>query len=171
MTSIMKLTTPLFSLFNRDFSFKSMMLIGGGLFLIAKATFEIHDKLGSASQNDSLKSNQVPPRYPLIQIVLLDIVFSIDSVIAAVGMAQQIWVMVFSVVLAVGVMLFAAGAIGEFVEKYPSIKLLALSFLILIGMTLLVDGMGGHIAKGMIYFTIFFSLLVELLSIRFLKKS
>jgi predicted tellurium resistance membrane protein TerC len=170
LTAIMKLKFPLFTIVGKNISAKDLILICGGLFLVAKATFEIHDKLESASEAHTVQKMASPPKYLLIQIALLDIVFSLDSVITAVGMAQHLWVMVIAVIFAVGIMLFAAGVIGEFVEQHPTIKILALAFLILIGVTLLIEGMGGHVPKGYIYFAIFFSLGVEFLNIRFLRK-
>jgi predicted tellurium resistance membrane protein TerC len=171
LTWIMRLTLPLFTAWGKDFSAKDLILIFGGLFLVAKATHEIHDKLESTPEAHSTHNKMIgPSRFLLIQIAVLDIVFSLDSVITAVGMAQHLWIMVLAVILAVGVMLFSAGVIGEFVEKHPTIKLLALSFLILIGVTLLIEGMGGHVSKGYIYFAIFFSLGVEFLNIHYLRK-
>lgn len=172
LTGIMRLTFPLFSILGKAISAKDLILIGGGIFLVAKATLEIHEKLESTSEARTLQKleNPTQPKYILLQIALLDIVFSLDSVITAVGMAQHLWVMILAVILAVGIMLFTSGAMGDFVEKHPTIKLLALAFLILIGVTLLVEGMGGNVPKGYIYFAIFLSLGLELFNIRFLKK-
>ncbi|MFN0242008.1 MAG: TerC family protein [Planctomycetota bacterium] len=166
---VMRLTTPLFHVWEHAFSGRDLILLGGGLFLIAKATYEIHDKLEGAPH----AVNQVRRASfasIIAQIVVLDIVFSLDSVITAVGMAQHIGVMVTAVVLSVGVMLMFASAIGDFVERHPTVKMLALSFLILIGVMLVVEGVGQHINKGYIYFAMAFSLLVEMLNMR-LRKS
>jgi len=168
---IMSLTEPFFSLLGNEFSGRDLILIFGGLFLIAKATHEVHAKLESGAEE---LNNQKPVHAALgttiLQILILDIVFSLDSVITAVGMAQQISIMVVAMVIAVFVMLISANAIGNFVEKHPTIKILALSFLILIGVMLLVEGMGGHVSKGYIYFAMAFSLGVELLNMRYRTK-
>ncbi len=165
LTWVMGLTKPLFTLFGYDFSGRGLILIGGGLFLLFKSTFEIHDSLegveGHADRKGASSFTGV-----LLQIALLDIVFSLDSVITAVGLAQQLWVMVTAVMLAVLVMMFSARAIGDFVEAHPTLKMLALSFLILIGVTLVADGLGFHIPKGYIYFSMAFSIGVEMLNIR-----
>jgi predicted tellurium resistance membrane protein TerC len=162
---IMKLTTPLFSILGHEISGRSLILIFGGLFLMGKSTLEIHEKL----EGDDLQEaggKQVSFTHVIVQIMLLDIVFSLDSVITAVGMAQQIEIMIAAVVLAVGFMLFAAGSISDFVEKHPTVKMLALSFLLLIGMTLVGEGLNFHIPKGYIYFAMAFSVLVEMLNLR-----
>jgi predicted tellurium resistance membrane protein TerC len=159
------LTEPLFDLFGHDFSGRDLILLGGGLFLIAKATFEIHEKLegeeGHASARAVTSFASV-----IIQILLLDIVFSLDSVITAVGMAEEIGVMIAAVVLAVLVMLVASGPISALVSEHPTVKMLALSFLLLIGMALVADGLGQHINKGYIYAAMGFSAFVELLNLR-----
>lgn len=162
---VMGLTAPLFSLLDRDFSGRDLILLGGGLFLVAKATWEIHDKL------EGEEPGETSPRAAslggvLVQIMLLDIVFSLDSVITALGMAKEIWVMIAAVVIAVGVMLVFAEAISAFIERHPTMKMLALSFLILIGVVLILDGVGTHVDKGYIYFAMAFSLLVELVNMR-----
>lgn len=162
------LTEPLFNLFGHDFSGRDLILLGGGLFLIAKATFEIHEKLegeeGHASARAVTSFTSV-----IIQILLLDIVFSLDSVITAVGMAEELGVMIAAVVIAVAVMLVAAGPVSDFVSEHPTIKMLALSFLLLIGMALVADGLGQHINKGYIYAAMGFSAFVELLNLRLRK--
>lgn len=169
---IMSLTEPWFSIFGKGFSGREVILCAGGLFLIAKATKEIHDKVENipAHAQGSLGTSN---GFALVlgQILLLDIVFSLDSVITAVGMVDQIAIMVIAMVIAMIVMLFSAKAIGEFVEHNPTIKILALSFLLLIGVLLLVEGMGGHVNKGYIYFAMAFSLGVELLNMRLRRKS
>lgn len=166
---LVSLTAPLFNLFGRDFSGRDLILAGGGLFLLAKATFEIHDKLEG---EEGHVSGKVAATFAsvIFQVMLLDIVFSLDSVITAVGMADNLWVMVTAVVLAVLVMLLAADSISNFVEKHPTVKILALSFLLLIGMSLVADGFGQHIGKGYIYFAMGFSIFVEMINIRIRDK-
>lgn len=164
---IMRLTTPLFELFEKGFSGRDLILLGGGMFLVGKATFEIHDKIEGAQTPNH--SEIKPPRSMLavfVQILMIDIVFSLDSVITAVGMTQEISVMIVAVVVAVFVMMFFAGAISHTIEKHPSLKILALAFLLLIGVMLIVEGMGEHFNKGYIYFAMAFSLAVELINIR-----
>jgi predicted tellurium resistance membrane protein TerC len=165
---IMRLTTPLFDLFGHGLSGRDLILVGGGLFLTAKATFEIHGKLegGGEKAGGAVASAAMV----LIQIIVLDIVFSLDSVITAVGMARQLWVMVTAMVISVVIMLVFAGSIGNFIEHHPSVKVLALSFLLLIGVMLIAEGFGQHVDKGYIYFAMGFSLLVELLNIRRSRK-
>jgi predicted tellurium resistance membrane protein TerC len=162
---IIRLTTPLFYILERPISGRDLILIGGGLFLLAKATIEIHDRLEGQEDHSSAR---VRPSFATvtIQIVLLDIVFSLDSVITAVGMADQITVMVTAVILAVGVMMFSAGPISAFVNRHPTVKVLALSFLLLIGVALIGDGLGTHIPKGYIYFAMGFSVFVEMINLR-----
>ena len=170
ITWIARLTAPLFSIMGQDISGRDLILIGGGLFLIAKATYEIHDKLeGDAGH----ASGKVAASFASVigQVMLLDIVFSLDSVITAVGMANDLRVMVAAVVASVLVMLVAAEPISEFVEKHPTIKILALSFLLLIGLSLVADGFGQHISKGYIYFAMGFSVFVEMINIRVRRKS
>lgn len=171
ITWVMGLQTPLFTIFEHSFTGRDLILLGGGLFLVGKATLEIHDKLESGAEEDKVASIQAPASGSILfQIAILDIVFSLDSVITAVGMANHLSVMVIAMVIAVGVMLVASNGIGLFVEKHPTIKILALSFLLLIGVTLIAESMGGHINKGYIYFAMFFSLIVEMLNIRYMKK-
>ena len=159
------LTRPLFAVFGHAFSGRDLLLIAGGLFLLAKATTEIHDRLEGKEGHASAR---VPPSFAavIVQIMLLDIIFSLDSVITAVGMANQLAVMIAAVVLAVGVMLWSAGPISEFVQRHPTVKMLALSFLLLIGLSLIADGLGQHIPKGYIYFAMGFSVFVEMLNVR-----
>jgi len=167
---IIRLTAPLFYLLGRPFSGRDLILIAGGLFLLAKSTREIHEGL----EGDSGRSSTaVRASFAAVvgQIMLLDIVFSLDSVITAVGMARHLAVMIAAVVLAVGVMLFAAPPISRFVHQHPTIKMLALSFLLMIGVSLIADGFGQHIAKGYIYFAMGFSVFVELLNIRVRSRS
>jgi len=162
---IMRLTEPLFTVFNDSFSGRDLILIGGGLFLLWKATVEIHDKLEGEEAHGPAK---IKPSFAAIigQIMLLDIIFSLDSVITAVGMASDISIMIAAVVVAVGIMMFSARAIGDFVMLHPTVKVLALSFLLMIGLTLIADGFGFHIPKGYIYFAMGFSIFVETINLR-----
>jgi predicted tellurium resistance membrane protein TerC len=162
---MIRLTAPFFTPFGHPISGRDLILLLGGLFLLAKATFEIHDKLEGAEHHGSSRA-AASFGAVIAQIMLLDIVFSLDSVITAVGMARQFWVMVTAVVLAVGVMLVAAGPISDFVNRHPTVKMLALSFLLLIGFSLVADGLGQHISKGYIYFAMGFSVFVEMLNLR-----
>jgi predicted tellurium resistance membrane protein TerC len=162
---IMRLTEPLFELFGHAFSGRDLILVGGGLFLLAKATYEIHDKL-EGTQSEHAVGPVATFGAVIAQIMLLDIVFSLDSVITAVGMADRISVMVAAVVIAVLVMMVAARTVSEFVERHPTVKMLALSFLLLIGMSLIAEGFGQHISKGYIYFAMGFSIFVETLNLR-----
>ncbi len=168
---IVRLTAPLFTLpvIDRPVSGRDLILIIGGLFLLYKATHEIHDKL--EGEEGHVKARVAATLSAVItQIMLLDIVFSLDSVITAVGMADDLAVMVAAVVIAVGVMMFAAGPVSNFVEAHPTVKVLALSFLLLIGVSLIADGFGAHIPKGYIYFAMGFSIFVEMINLRMAKK-
>lgn len=168
---IMSLKADLFSVFGIGFSGRDLILIFGGLFLIGKATVEIHHKVeGTESAELAEFSKKSKASVILGQIIILDIVFSLDSVITAVGMVDQISIMVVAMVIAMLVMLVSAGAITKFIDANPAIKILALSFLLLIGVMLVAEGMGKHIEKGYIYFAMFFSLLVELLNMRYRLK-
>ncbi len=162
---VIGLTEPLFSLLGRGISGKDLILLLGGLFLIGKSTHEIHERLEGAEEHAGA-AGAASFLGIIVQILLLDIVFSLDSVITAVGMADELSVMVAAVVIAVGVMMVAAGPIGDFVHRHPTVKILALSFLILIGVALLGEGLDFHIPKGYIYFAMAFSVIVELLNIR-----
>jgi predicted tellurium resistance membrane protein TerC len=165
---IIRLTAPLFYIWGRPISGRDLILIGGGLFLLAKATIEIHERLeGEAGHS----SDRVQPSFAavIVQIALLDIVFSLDSVITAVGMADEISIMVVAVIVAVVVMMVSAGPISSFIHRHPTIKVLALSFLLLIGVSLVGEGLGMHIPKGYIYFAIGFSVLVEVINLRVRK--
>jgi predicted tellurium resistance membrane protein TerC len=166
---MMRLTEPLFSLVGRGFSGRDLILLVGGLFLVGKATYEIHDKLEVEHEERGRAGGGASFITTLIQILLLDIVFSLDSVITAVGMAPSIVIMMLAMVIAVIVMLIFAGPIGNFVERHPTMKILALSFLLLIGVVLIADGLGQHISKGYIYFAMTFSLLVEVINMRVRK--
>jgi predicted tellurium resistance membrane protein TerC len=162
---VIGLTAPLFSVFGQEISGRDIVLIVGGLFLVAKSTHEIHDKLEG---HHGAKSGAVGPSYAavLVQILLLDVVFSLDSVITAVGMVSQIGVMVTAVILAVGFMLLFAGTISGFVDRHPTVKMLALSFLLMIGVMLIAEGFDQHVSKGYVYFAMAFSVAVEFLNIR-----
>jgi predicted tellurium resistance membrane protein TerC len=163
---IVKLTAPLFTVLGVGISGRDLILIAGGLFLMGKAVHEIHDKLEG---EEGTTAKRVAPTLTavIVQIMLLDVVFSLDSVITAVGMAQHLGVMIIAVIIAVVIMLFSAGSISAFVDRHPTVKMLALSFLLLIGMTLIAEGLDFHIPKGYIYFAMGFSVFVELLNVRF----
>jgi len=162
---IIRLTAPLFYLVGRPISARDLVLIGGGLFLLAKSTIEIHKRLEG---EEGHRSARVRPSFAavILQIAVLDIVFSLDSVITAVGMANEIAIMVTAVILAVGVMMFAVGPISSFINRHPTVKVLAMSFLLLIGVSLVGEGLGMHIPKGYIYFAIGFSVVVETINLR-----
>ncbi|HET9358889.1 MAG TPA: TerC family protein [Vicinamibacterales bacterium] len=170
ITWVMSLTAPLFSLVGQEISGRDVILIVGGLFLLGKSTLEIHEKLEGAEGHGSAK---VAASFAavIVQILLLDIVFSLDSVITAVGMAEDVAVMILAVVIAVGVMLFSASAISDFVDRHPTVKILALSFLLLIGVSLIGEGMDQHIPKGYIYFAMAFSVFVEMINLRVRAKT
>jgi predicted tellurium resistance membrane protein TerC len=163
---VISLTRPLFTVLGFEISGRDLILIIGGLFLLAKSTHEIHERLEGAEHED--RAAKAHPSFwgVIVQIALLDIVFSLDSVITAVGMAQALWVMVSAVVIAVVIMLFASGGISQFVNRHPTVKMLALSFLLLIGFNLIVEGLHFHIPKGYVYFAMGFSVFVEILNLR-----
>lgn len=166
LTWVMGLTKPLFSLLQHDISGRDLILILGGLFLLAKSTHEIHDKLEGDEAHGGPGRRAVSFWSVIIQIMLLDIVFSLDSVITAVGMSDQIAVMVLAVMIAVGFMMIFSGNISQFVHKHPTVKILALSFLLLIGVNLMAEGFHQHIPKGYIYFAMAFSVFVEMLNLK-----
>jgi predicted tellurium resistance membrane protein TerC len=170
ITWIMSLTRPLFAVLGQEVSGRDLILLGGGLFLIFKATWEIYDKLEVQHTEKGTSRGRAAFAAVLVQILLLDIVFSLDSVITAVGMAQDVAIMVVAMVIAMVVMLVSMGAVSGFVERHPSVKILALSFLLLIGVLLVAEGFGRHVPKGYIYFAMAFSLLVELLNLRYRKQ-
>ncbi len=165
----MKLTLPLFTVLDQEISGRDIILIVGGLFLLAKSTFEIHDKLEGEEGHRTAKAAKSFGSV-IIQILLLDIVFSLDSVITAVGMANNIIIMIVAVVIAVGVMMVSSKSISNFVEKHPTVKMLALAFLILIGVSLIAEGLEQHIPKGYIYFAMAFSVFVEMLNLKMKSK-
>jgi len=166
---IVRLTAPLFSVFNHEISGRDLILIGGGLFLLAKSTHEIHQKL-EGEEGHTSKRTMPSFQSVIVQILLLDIVFSLDSVITAVGMVDNISIMISAVVVAIGFMMFFAKGISNFVDRRPTVKMLALSFLLLIGCTLIAEGFDQHISKGYIYFAMAFSVFVEMLNLK-LRKS
>ena len=170
LTWIMTLTKPLFSILSQQFSGRDLILILGGLFLLAKSTHEIHGSLEGKTDTAG-KAVTVSFVSVLIQITILDIIFSLDSVITAVGLAEHIQVMILAIIIAVGVMMISAKMIGAFVDSHPTIKMLALSFLILVGVSLFAEGFGLHIPKGYIYFAMAFSFSVEILNLRIRKTT
>ena len=167
---IMKLQAPLFTVISHAISGRDLILIGGGIFLLWKSVHEIHNSLEG---EEATRESSMPATFSavLVQIAVLDIVFSLDSVITAVGLADHIGVMIAAVVIAVLVMMFAAKSIGEFVDRHPTIKILALAFLILVGVSLIADGLQFHIPKGYIYFSMAFSIAVEMLNLRAKAKA
>ncbi len=166
ITWIMKLTQPLFDLFGHAFSSRNLILLGGGLFLTAKSVLEIHERLEGEETGSGAAVAVTSFGAVIAQVMMLDIVFSLDSVITAVGLTDHLWVMVTAVVISVGFMMAFAGAVSRFVEQHPTLKVLALSFLILIGFTLMGEGLGLHIPKGYIYFSMAFACAVEMINLR-----
>lgn len=163
---MMKLTAPLFTVFNQEISGRDLILLIGGLFLIIKSSGEIKEAINHQEHHESESKNKVSYLGVLIQIAVLDIVFSLDSVITAVGMASHLPVMIFAIIIAVGVMMFAAKPIGYFVDTHPTLKILALAFLVLVGISLIAESLDIHIPKGYIYFAMGFSVVVEMINIR-----
>jgi predicted tellurium resistance membrane protein TerC len=164
---VMRLTAPLFTVLEQEISGRDLILLGGGLFLLYKSSQEMWDSLEGEEEEESDGGKMARSYLALLgQIAIVDIIFSLDSVITAVGMARDVPVMVLAIIIAVGVMMFAAKAIGDFVDRHPSIKMLALSFLVLVGVALIGEGLDLHIPKGYIYFAMAFSLSVEMLNIR-----
>jgi predicted tellurium resistance membrane protein TerC len=168
---IIRLTTPLFTVFSIGISGRDLILLIGGLFLIAKSTQEIHDKLEGKKEGGHKTKAGATFTNVVIQIGLLDIIFSLDSVITAVGMASEVAVMITAVIIAIIVMMVASNPLSEFVQKHPTVKILALSFLLLIGMSLIMEGLHQHISKGYIYFAMGFSVFVEMINLRVRSKS
>jgi predicted tellurium resistance membrane protein TerC len=167
---MMGLTRPLFSVLGQDVSGRDLILLLGGLFLIFKATWEIYDKVEGEHAERRPRAGRAAFTAVILQILVLDIVFSLDSVITAVGMANDVPIMVVAMTVAMLVMLVSMGAVGGFVERHPSVKILALAFLLLIGVMLMAEGMGRHVPKGYIYFAMAFSLFVEMLNLRYRKR-
>ncbi len=168
---VMGLTDPWFTIFGEEISGRDVILIVGGLFLLAKSTHEIHGSVEGVEESSNTTKAASSFGMVLIQIAILDIVFSLDSVITAVGLVDHVSIMAIAIIIAVGVMLLASKAIGEFVDDHPTIKILALSFLIIVGLTLVAEGLDFHIPKGYIYFAMLFSLSVEMINIRMRKKA
>ncbi len=170
ITWVMRLTSPLFSIFAREISGRDIILIAGGLFLLWKSTLEIHEGLEG---EEGARTTKAAASFAaiLVQIALLDVIFSLDSVITAVGLAQDVAVMIIAIIAAVIVMMFSAKGIGDFVDRHPTIKMLALSFLVMIGVTLIAEGFEFHIPKGYIYFAMAFSVAVEMLNMKVRKKT
>jgi len=167
---MMGLTAPLGSVLGHGVSGRDLILLGGGLFLIFKATWEIYDKVEAGHHEQTATAARAAFTWVILQILVLDIVFSLDSVITAVGMANDLAIMVTAMVIAMLVMLLSAGAVSRFIDRHPSLKILALAFLLLIGVMLVAEGMGTHVEKGYIYFAMAFSLLVELVNMRHRRK-
>lgn len=170
LTWVMGLVEPLFTVMGHTVSGRDLILLVGGLFLIFKSTHEIHGSL-EGSDGDSSRKTYAGFAGVIIQIMLLDIVFSLDSVITAIGMVSNVWIMIAAVVVSIIAMMLFAGSIGAFVQRHPTVKMLALAFLLLIGVTLIAEGMHQHISKGYIYFAMAFSVFVEVLNIRLRKKA
>lgn len=168
---VMGLTDPWFTVFGQEISGRDIILIVGGLFLLAKSTHEIHNSIEGVEEEQAASAKANGFMMVLIQIAILDIVFSLDSVITAVGLVDHVSIMAIAIIIAVGIMLLASKSIGEFVDEHPTIKILALSFLIVVGLTLLLEGLDVHVPKGYIYFAMLFSLSVEALNIRMRKRS
>ncbi|NJW53083.1 TerC family protein [Salinimicrobium oceani] len=169
VTWLISLTDPVFAMFGFDFSWRDIILAAGGIFLLLKSIMEIHSKVEGDEHQHELK--QISSfGYAIFQIVMLDIIFSFDSILTAVGLTDEIILMIIAVVVSIVVMMIFAKAIGEFVNKYPTIQILALSFLILIGFMLMMEALQYHVPKGYIYFAVFFSLCIEMLNIRFRSK-
>ncbi|HWV41918.1 TerC family protein [Pseudorhodoplanes sp.] len=170
LTWIMRLTAPLFTLFGNDFSWRDLILIGGGLFLIAKGTHEIHSEVEAQVEDTEPRTGRQAFVWIIAQLVTIDLVFSLDSIITAIGLAQDVEIMIAAVVIAMLVMYFAASPVSKFIQKYPTTKMLALSFLLLIGVALVADGLGFHIPRGYIYFAMAFAGAVEVFNVLALRN-
>ncbi|HLD49579.1 MAG TPA: TerC family protein [bacterium] len=166
LTWVMGLTRPFFEVFHKEISGRDLILFLGGLFLLAKSTHEIHEKLEGEGEIHEASKRKAGFWPIILQIMILDVVFSLDSVITAVGMSNQIWIMIAAVMIAVGFMMVFAGKISDFVHRHPTVKMLALSFLLLIGVSLVAEGFHHHIPKGYIYFAMAFSVFVEMLNLK-----
>ena len=171
ITWIISFSEPLFSIFNHEVSGRDIILAIGGLFLMGKSTHEINHKMEAHHEDSQTKSVRASLASVIAQIVLLDIIFSFDSILTAIGLTDQILLMIIAVVIALFIMMVFAGKISDFIARHPSLEILALSFLILIGFMLMIESVGHHVPKGYIYFAVFFSLIVEVLNIRIRKKS
>jgi len=171
LTWVMRLVTPLFTLFGRSISGRDLILLAGGLFLLAKSTHEIHISLESPEEKPKVRKASATLFSVVFQIMILDIIFSLDSVVTAVGMAREVGVMVLAIVIAVAIMMLAVNGVSRFIERHPTIKMLALSFLLLIGVTLVAEGFAVHIPKGYVYFAMAFSLFVEFLNHRIRERT
>jgi len=170
ITWIIGFTKPLFSVFSFEFSGRDIILGLGGIFLLAKSTSEIHHKIEGENNEEIIKKN-VSVAGIIMQIVMLDMIFSFDSILTAIGMTEHLIIMITAVIIAIGIMIIAAGAISKFINNHPTLQMLALSFLILIGFMLILESIGTHVPKGYIYFAVFFSLFVEILNMRLRKNS
>jgi predicted tellurium resistance membrane protein TerC len=171
LTWVMRLTAPLFAVVGQAISGRDLILIAGGLFLLAKSTHEIHERLEGEESHGKTGRRKVSFLSVILQILVLDVVFSLDSVITAIGMAEEIWIMVTAVVVAVIFMMLFSRSVSDFVHRHPTVKMLALSFLLLIGVSLIAEGLDQHIPKGYIYFAMAFSVFVEMLNLRMKKVS
>ena len=169
ITWLIGLTTPVLTFADFNLSWRDIILAAGGVFLLIKSILEIHQKV-EGDEHEQITKNVSSFGYAILQIVLLDIIFSFDSILTAVGLTDQVMLMIIAVIVSIVVMMIFARAVGDFVNKYPTIQILALSFLILIGFMLVMDGLHYHVPKGYIYFAVFFSLSIEMLNIRFRKK-
>ena len=169
ITWLIGLTQPVFALFGLDFSWRDIILASGGIFLLIKSILEIHSKVEGTDHEHEVKK-VTSFTYAIVQIVLLDLIFSFDSILTAVGLTDELTLMIIAVVVSILVMMIFARAVSDFVNRYPTVQILALSFLILIGFMLVMDGVGQHVPKGYIYFAVFFSLVIEMLNIRFRQK-
>jgi predicted tellurium resistance membrane protein TerC len=165
-----KLTNPLFTIFDLGISVRDLVLIAGGVFLIVKSISEIHQKMEGEDHSVKVKARSSTMAV-LTQIVLLDLIFSFDSILTAIGLTETVLLMIVAIVIAIGVMMIFAGSVSRFINKHPSLQVLALSFLILIGFMLVIDGLHYHVPKGYIYFAVFFSLIVEVINMRIKKKA
>jgi predicted tellurium resistance membrane protein TerC len=170
ITWIIGFTEPLFTVFELDISGRDLILAAGGIFLLAKSTTEIHHKIEGEEDSETSSSRKVSFAGTIVQIILLDMVFSFDSILTAVGLTEEVLIMIIAVVIAMGIMITLAGKISDFINKHPTLQILALSFLILIGFMLIVEGLHFHVPKGYIYFAVGFSLLVEVLNMRLRKR-
>lgn len=168
---IIGLTKPIFTINDFTLSFRDLILIVGGLFLIAKSTSEMHKKLESSAEEESASREKYTLRSAIVQILLLDLVFSLDSIITAVGLVDQVYIIVIAIVISMGVMLLFAKSISEFIDKHPTMKMLAVAFLLMIGTVLVIEGLHVHVPKGYIYFSMAFALGIELLNMKIRKKS